>query len=102
MEEKPPCEDCELLKETANKPTECQECLPELMPENIEAWRIYSVISGQLIMGASGPMDINQNALHKAMELYEVENKRDCFERVCTLARHMLKLHWDKRKDKTT
>ena len=98
MEDKPPCEDCELLKEMANKPTECQECFPELMPENIEAWRMYSVISGQLIMGQAGPIDIDQNALHKAMELYEIENKRDCFERVCALARHMLKVQWEKRK----
>lgn len=102
MEDKPPCEDCELLKEMANKPTECNECLPELMPENIEAWRIYSVISGQLIVGPAGPIDIDQNALHKAMELYDIEDKRDCFERVCTLARHMLKVHWEKRKAKTT
>jgi hypothetical protein len=53
-------------------------------------------------MGQAGPIDIDQLALHKAMELYEVEDKRDCFERVCMVARHMLQITWEKRKAKTT
>ena len=100
MEEKPPCDVCEHFRDRKNEPTPCQKCLPELMPENFEVWRIYALIGGQLIVGPSGPVDINHNALHKAMDLYEVENKRECFERVCMLARHMLKEQWEKRKNK--
>ena len=70
------------------------------MLENQEVWLIYSTISGQLIMSQAGPVDIDHNALHKAMELYEVDNRRDCFERVCAVAAHMLKLRWEKREAK--
>lgn len=101
MEEKISCEVCEHFADKKNRPTPCQECLPELMPENYEAWHIYTIISGQLIMGQAGPIDIDHNALHRAMDLYGVEDKRDCFERVCTVARHMLQVTWEKRKAKT-
>ena len=51
-------------------------------------------------MSQAGPVDIDHNALHKAMELYEVKDKRDCFERVCAVSDHMLKLRWEKREAK--
>lgn len=100
MEEKPDCEICEHFADKKNRPTECDKCLPELMPENADAWKIYATISGQLIMAQSGPIDINHLAIHKAMELYEIGNKRVCFEQVTKLARHMLKRNWDKQKNK--
>jgi hypothetical protein len=60
------------------------------MPENLDAWRIYAVVSGQLIMGPGGPVDISHDAIYRAMDLYEVENKRRCFERVTKLGRHLI------------
>jgi hypothetical protein len=100
MEEKPRCDVCEHFADRESRPTPCRECLPELMLENSDVWRIYAMVSGQLIIGAAGPLGINHNAIHKAMELYEIENKRDCFERVCAISEHMLKLNWEKRKSK--
>ena len=88
MQEKPDCDLCEELKQ--NKPTPCDKCLPELMPENLEAWKIYTICSGQLIVGSGGPIDISHDAVHKALDLYEVRNRRDCFERVVLIARHMI------------
>ena len=88
MQEKPDCELCEELKQ--NKPTPCDKCLPELMPENLEAWKIYVVCSGQLIVGSGGPIDINHQAVHEALRLYDIQDKRGCFERVILIARHMI------------
>lgn len=79
---------CEELKR--GKPTPCEQCLPEMMPENLDAWKIYMIVSGQLIMGPGGPVDLDHNAIHHAMNLYGIENKRDCFERVMTLGRHLI------------
>jgi hypothetical protein len=98
MQEKPDCEVCEHFADKRNDSTPCDECLPELMLENVDAWRIYSIISGQFIMGQAGPVDVNHLAIHRAMELYEIENKRVCFEQVCRIARHMLQKTWDKNK----
>lgn len=90
MYHKPDCEVCEHFADKNERPTECDKCLPELMPENEEVWKIYTVISNQLIMGPAGPIDINQLAIYEAMKLYEVKSKRNCLERVTRLARHMI------------
>jgi len=60
------------------------------MPENYDAWKIYSIVSGQLIMGPGGPVDINHDAIHRAMDLYGIENKRGCFEQVCKIGQHVI------------
>lgn len=42
-------------------------------------------------MGFEGPIDIMHEAIHKAMDLYEVENKKQCFEKVLVMARVWIK-----------
>lgn len=37
-----------------------------------------------------GPVAISQEAIHKAMELYEVEHSRDTFEKVLAVSRHFI------------
>ena len=100
MEEKPPCDVCEHFRAKKGESTPCDTCLPELMPENYDAWKIYSIVSGQLIMSGSGPVDINHLAIYKAMEFNEVANPKYCFEQVTKLSRHMLEKTWEKAKDK--
>ena len=39
----------------------------------------------QLIMGFSGPISINQTAIHNAMKLYKIKNQRQCFEKIMLL-----------------
>jgi hypothetical protein len=41
-------------------------------------------------MGWNGPVAINHLAVHAAMELYEVEDKKDCFEKVLKLSYHFI------------
>ena len=42
-------------------------------------------------MGYSGPIDVSHEAIHRAMELYEIENKQACFEKVLIMSQNWLK-----------
>ena len=43
-------------------------------------------------------MDLNFGAVEFAMDLNEVENRRDCFHKVLTMWRHINKMNNEKRK----
>lgn len=62
----------------------------------MEAWKIYTICSTQLIMGPAGPVDLNHDAIYKAMDLYGIEDKRTCFERVTSLGRHLISQQHEK------
>ena len=42
-------------------------------------------------MGMGGPVSFCQTAIHGAMELYNVKNKKRCFEKLLTLESWWLK-----------
>ena len=48
-------------------------------------------VQDQYIVGMGGAVAINQLAIHAAMELYEIEDKKTCFEKVVMLTRVILK-----------
>jgi len=60
------------------------------MEENQDAAEIYFLVQNQLIMGLRGPIDINHLAIHEAMKLYRIRERRDCFEKVLRLAIHFI------------
>ena len=69
----------------------CQECLPPLMEENLDAVKVYLLCRKQLVFAGMGePVDINHLAVHEAMRLYRVRDRQDCFERVLAVSSHML------------
>ena len=41
-------------------------------------------------MGPNGPIDINHQAIHETMRLYEVKNKQQCFEKVLIMSQEWL------------
>jgi hypothetical protein len=41
-------------------------------------------------MSQGGPMSLNQVAIHEAMRLYKVVDKKGCFEKVVSLGRHII------------
>jgi hypothetical protein len=43
-------------------------------------------------MGPGGPVDINHHAIHEAMDLYDIKDKRECFERVLIMANEQMRL----------
>lgn len=60
------------------------------MEENVDAAQIYVICRNQLIMSMNGPIDINHLAIHEAMRLYGVENRRECFEKVVKVSDYFL------------
>ena len=71
LPEKPPCEICRIIP----------------FIENEDALNIFFVTQYQFIMGFNGPIDINQLAIHEAMKLYNIKNRKECFEKVMILSR---------------
>jgi ABC-type branched-subunit amino acid transport system ATPase component len=69
----------------------CENCRVELQEENQEAAQIYMITRNQLIVGPQGIIDINHLAIHANMELYEVKDRKRCFEKVVTLFHELRK-----------
>lgn len=57
-------------------------CLPELWPENEEAYLVYADVSGQFIMGPDGAIALNHEAIYRSMDRIGIEQKQFVFERV--------------------
>ncbi len=68
----------------------CITCKEVSYEENEDALNIFFVVRNQLIMGFNGPIDINQLAIHEAIKLYEINNPRECFQKVLRLAQWWL------------
>jgi hypothetical protein len=65
----------------------CDQCRVECLPANVDAQNIFRIVRGQLIMGGmGGVVDINHIAIHEAMRLYRVKDRKKCFEKVLILA----------------
>ena len=45
---------------------------------------------GQLRMGFDGPTAIDQLAVHKNMELYQIKNRVVCLEKVITMSQYYI------------
>lgn len=85
------CEVCKRLKGDKFDSNDCKDCLPELMDENKDAARVYLLCRDQAIMAPmGGPVALNHMAVHEAMRLYEVEDRRGCFEKVLKVFQHFL------------
>ena len=87
---KPPCDRCKILKGNKFDQEDCKECLPDALPENEDAIKIYSLVHNQFIMGPRGPISLNHEPIHRAMELYEVEDKQGCFEKILKLSYYFM------------
>ena len=48
-------------------------------------------VQDQYIVGMGGAVAINQMAIHAAMDLYQIEDRRACFEKVVMVCRKVLK-----------
>jgi len=61
------------------------------MEENSKAVEIFYIVRKQLIMGPEGPIDIKHGPIHSMMELHNVKDKKECFEKVLTMANKWFK-----------
>ena len=82
------CDQCRATYAERNPPEEppCEICRVEFLPENEEALKIFRIVRNQLIVGPASVIDINHLAIHAAMDLYKVKNRKQCFEKVLHLA----------------
>lgn len=100
--DKPSCEDCRELYEAdghppceeikeppeggEDPPPRCAWGVPDVMPGNVEAVRLWDKCKKQIIPGMGGPIDINDLAVKMYMDLYGVKDQRTCLEKVKTLS----------------
>lgn len=74
-----------------NPPTEppCDGCMVDLDPENEDAAKIFQLVQGQIITRHNGQhdeiIDLNYPAVKIMMDLYQIRNQRDTFERVLSV-----------------
>jgi hypothetical protein len=88
------CEVCregyKSLSSKKGKEPPCEKCKPELIKENEEALKIYVICQNQVLMSGFGDIvDLNYNALEFIMSLYNVKNKRECFEKIIKIFRYI-------------
>jgi hypothetical protein len=87
---KPKCSTCKFLKGEKWEEEDCAKCLPMLIEENQDAAHIYFLVQNQLIMGPQYPIGINQLAVHEAMKLYRIRDRKECFEKVLRLSAYFI------------
>ena len=64
--------------------------MPELMAENDDAAKIYMLCRYQQYVVPGGNGDINFGTILKIIDLYDIKNKRDCFELVVMVYREII------------
>jgi hypothetical protein len=85
----PECPGCKTIyaKRSPPEAPPCETCIEPLLPENIDAGKIFLICRRQVI--AAGPrgkiVDINHQAIKCSMDIYGIENQRECFEKVVSL-----------------
>lgn len=52
---------------------------------------IYFLVRDQYIIAPGGVVALNQMAIHAAMELYEIDERTSCFEKVLKLYNYFIK-----------
>jgi hypothetical protein len=77
---------------------DCSSCVPRLRPENQTPLSIYDRVSGQHIMGFSGPVDLNHVALFDWLDAYDVlgEERIRMADLIIQAYRMILKMQMDK------
>lgn len=65
--------------------------MPPIMEENVEATNIYIRVRNQVVTAGMGQIiDLHFPSVQFVMDLYDVKNKKNCFERVLKIFHHFL------------
>lgn len=56
--------------------------MPEILPANVEAVKVWGECRTQVIVGVGGLIDINTLAIKMTMDLYGVRDQKTCMEKV--------------------
>lgn len=96
------CDQCRQMHAERNPPTvpPCGECWVDLAAENQEAAAIYQLCRGQIRTRHNGQhdevIDLDYVAVKMVMELYQIKNQRECFDKVRSTFYHFLNKQRDK------
>jgi hypothetical protein len=90
------------MKKNRGEKIDCENCLPKILPENEDAVTVYSQVRNQAIyVGMDGiPVDLDYKAVKIVMDLEDIENQADCFQRVLKMWHHIAELDRLKRESK--
>lgn len=83
----PTCGDgCKNAFHVEGREAPCDTCRPAVNPHNQDAWRIFQIVQTQVVTAGMGDViGVDFNALNFVMELYDIDNRRECFEKVNVL-----------------
>jgi len=52
------------------------------MPENNDFFKVFMKVQNQHIMGFGGPVDLNFESVRFIMDIYDIPNRREVYEKV--------------------
>lgn len=88
---RPSCKACRHFAKKRNEKPDCDSCLPTLAPENIEAAKVFPYVYDQWIINPMGKIiALDLNAVFKAMEVFEIRNKKECLNKIRFLFNEMI------------
>jgi hypothetical protein len=65
--------------------------MPNILPENEEAFRVWQLVNGQVVTAGMGEViDISFPAVEAAMEALDVEDRKECFLKVIEISRTVI------------
>lgn len=85
MGEKPPCEVCKKIYAKRGDEPPCEICVPSLMDSNVDVARIFLKVKNQVKTVAGEIVDIDFSSVKMVMDLYEIENQKEVFDRIFNL-----------------
>lgn len=66
--------------------------MPEILPENIDAWNVWTRIATQVIIAPDGKViGIDLTTAIKVMEILEIRNKKDCLDKIIFISNQIYK-----------
>lgn len=87
MREKPSCDTCRKLYEKKGEHPPCEDCIPELYAQNIDAAIAWGYCQDQYIMSFGGPVAIRLTAMEAAVRITAPDDPISTLDKLIALAR---------------
>jgi len=78
MAEKPDCDVCNTLYGDEDPP--CEDCLPELIPENYQVYEIFNIAQSQHIIAFNKIIGLRLSPIFHLLELYGIDDQKRYIE----------------------
>lgn len=84
------CDKCAWVMEKIKKIPNCKQCFPGILEENEDAWQIYGLAS-------KDPWGISPSTVLQLMELFEIDDRHSCLNKVLYIAQELGRLRDESR-----